>query len=130
MSHLLVDLVIRIGRPDQAILTPLDVLLWGFLNSKVYSTKPSTTHALKEEIELCIKEIQPRLCKKVMEKFEKIMSMYQQAVGAMKLSFNKLNNNFKEGYKCKRCAHRGVAAGWDFGGQNPPPPPGQGSWDD
>ncbi|EFN81257.1 hypothetical protein EAI_08294, partial [Harpegnathos saltator] len=30
--------------------------------SKVYVNKPTTTHALKEEIERCINEIQPHLC--------------------------------------------------------------------
>ncbi|PBC26325.1 hypothetical protein APICC_08710 [Apis cerana cerana] len=38
----------------------------GFLKSKVYVQDKSTiTHALKEEIECCINEIQPHLCKTI-----------------------------------------------------------------
>lgn len=41
-------------------LTPLDFFLWGFLKSKVYVNKSTTTHSLNEEIERCInKSIQP-----------------------------------------------------------------------
>jgi len=62
-------------------LTPLDFFLWGFLKSKVYANKPTTTHALKEEIERCINEIQPHLCKTVMENFDKRVRMCQQSRG-------------------------------------------------
>ena len=48
-----------------------------FLNTKVYANKPSTTHALNEEIERCINEIQPHLCKTVMENFDKRVRMFQ-----------------------------------------------------
>ncbi|EFN88416.1 hypothetical protein EAI_01836, partial [Harpegnathos saltator] len=47
----------------------------------VYANKPTTTHALKEEIERCINEIQPHLCKTVMENFNKRVHMCQQSRG-------------------------------------------------
>lgn len=67
--------------PRSCDLTPLDFFLWGFLKSKVYANKPTTTHALKEEIERCINEIQPHLCKTVMENFDKRVRMCQQSRG-------------------------------------------------
>ncbi|XP_078032646.1 uncharacterized protein LOC144467630 [Augochlora pura] len=67
--------------PRSCDLTPLDFFLWGFLKSKVYINKPTTTHALKEEIELCINEIQPHLCKTIIENFNKRVRMCQQSLG-------------------------------------------------
>ncbi|CAK9818123.1 hypothetical protein ANTQUA_LOCUS9679 [Anthophora quadrimaculata] len=55
----------------------------GFLKSKVYAKKPTTTHALKEKIKRCINEIQPHLCKTVMENFDKrVYCMCQQNCGS------------------------------------------------
>ncbi|EFN79516.1 hypothetical protein EAI_03467, partial [Harpegnathos saltator] len=51
------------------------------LKSKVYTNKPTATHALKEKIERCINEIQPHLCKTVMENFNKRVHMCQQNRG-------------------------------------------------
>ncbi|CAK9818807.1 hypothetical protein ANTQUA_LOCUS9924 [Anthophora quadrimaculata] len=59
----------------------MDFFLWGFLKSKVYVNKPTTIHASKEKIERCINEIQPHLCKTVMENFDKRVRMYQQNRG-------------------------------------------------
>ncbi|KYN39884.1 hypothetical protein ALC56_05652, partial [Trachymyrmex septentrionalis] len=56
--------------PRSCDLTPLDFFLLGYLKSQVYVNKPTTTRALKEEIQRCINEIQPHLCKMVMENFE------------------------------------------------------------
>ncbi|CAK9806866.1 hypothetical protein ANTPLA_LOCUS5061 [Anthophora plagiata] len=67
--------------PRSCNLTPLDFFLWGSLKSKVYTNKPTTTHALKEEIGRCINEIQPHLCKTVMENFDKRVRMCQQSRG-------------------------------------------------
>lgn len=67
--------------PRSCDLTPLDFFLWGFLKSKVYAIKPTTTLALKEEIERCINEIQPHLCKKVIENFDDRMRMCKQSHG-------------------------------------------------
>ena len=36
--------------PRSCDLTPLDFFLWGYLKSKVYVNKPTTTRALQEEI--------------------------------------------------------------------------------
>ncbi|KYN38913.1 hypothetical protein ALC56_06702, partial [Trachymyrmex septentrionalis] len=64
-------------------LTPLDFFLWGYLKSQVYVNKPTTTRALKEEIQRCINEIQPHLCKMVMENFDKRVRMCMQTVEAI-----------------------------------------------
>ncbi|KYN44692.1 hypothetical protein ALC56_00687, partial [Trachymyrmex septentrionalis] len=61
--------------PRSCDLTPLDFFLWGYLKSQVYVNKPTTTRALKEEIQRCINEIQPHLCKMVMENFDKRFMM-------------------------------------------------------
>ena len=37
--------------PRSSDLTPLDFFLWCFLKSNVFAIKPTTTHALREEIE-------------------------------------------------------------------------------
>ncbi|CAK9827661.1 hypothetical protein ANTRET_LOCUS5336 [Anthophora retusa] len=68
--------------PRSCDLTPLDFFLWGFFKSKVYANKPTTTHVLKEEIERCINEIQPHLCKTIMENFDKRVRMCQQSRGS------------------------------------------------
>ncbi|KYN32334.1 hypothetical protein ALC56_13191, partial [Trachymyrmex septentrionalis] len=62
-------------------LTPLDFFLWGYLKSQVYVNEPTTTRALKEEIQRCINEIQPHLCKMVMENFDKRVRMCMQSRG-------------------------------------------------
>ncbi|KAK0166333.1 hypothetical protein PV328_004759 [Microctonus aethiopoides] len=67
--------------PRSCDLTPLDFFLWGFLKSKVYANKPTTIHALKEEIKRCIKDIQPHLCRTVIEDFNKRVRMCQQSHG-------------------------------------------------
>lgn len=45
--------------------------VWGSLMSKVYVNKPTSTHALKEEID----EIRLQLCKSVMGNFNKTVSL-------------------------------------------------------
>ena len=55
--------------PRSCDLTPLDFFLWGYLKSQIYVNKPTTIRALKEEIQRCIDEIQPHLCKIVVESF-------------------------------------------------------------
>lgn len=67
--------------PRSCDLTPLDFFLWGYLKSKVYANKPTTIHALKQEIRRCIGEIQPHLCKMVIENFDKRVRMCQQSLG-------------------------------------------------
>jgi hypothetical protein len=67
--------------PRSCVLTPLDFFLWGYLKSKVYANKPTTTHALKQEIRPCIGEIQPHLCKMVIENVDKRLRMFQQSLG-------------------------------------------------
>src|ERR1700761_3019106 len=57
--------------PRLCDLTPLAFFLWGNLKSKVYANKPTSTRALKEEIQRCINEIQPHLCSMVMKNFVK-----------------------------------------------------------
>ena len=57
------------------------LFLWGFLKSKVYANKPTTTQALKREIERCINEIRPHLCKMVMENVDKRVCICQQSRG-------------------------------------------------
>lgn len=52
-------------------LTPLVLFLWGYLKSKVYTNKPTTTCAFKGGIKLCVNKIQPLLCRMVMENFKK-----------------------------------------------------------
>lgn len=56
--------------------TPLDFLLWGFQNSKVYANKSKTTYALKEKFERCVNEIQSHLCNTVMGNFNKRDSLF------------------------------------------------------
>lgn len=53
--------------PRSRDLTPLDFFLCSYLKSKVYVNKSTITRALQEEIKLCINEIQPQLCRKVMQ---------------------------------------------------------------
>lgn len=48
--------------PRSCDFRPSDFLLWGYLKSKVYINKPTTTGALQQGIKRCIIEIQPRLC--------------------------------------------------------------------
>ena len=67
--------------PRSCDLTPLDFFLWGYLKSQVYVNKPTTTRALKEEIQRCINEIQPHLCRIVMENFDKRVRMCMQSRG-------------------------------------------------
>lgn len=67
--------------PRSCDLTPLDFFLWGYLKSQVYVNKPTTTRALKEEIQRCINEIQPHLCRTVMENFDKRVRMCMQSRG-------------------------------------------------
>ena len=67
--------------PRSCDLTPLDFFLWGYLKPQVYYNKPETTRALKEEIQCCINEIQPLLCRIVMEIFDKRMRMYMESRG-------------------------------------------------
>ncbi|KYN35890.1 hypothetical protein ALC56_09681 [Trachymyrmex septentrionalis] len=74
----------RQNRPPRSCdLTPLDFFLWGYLKSQVYVNKPTTTRALKEEIQRCINEIHPHLCKMVMENFDKRVRMCMQSRGAI-----------------------------------------------
>ena len=47
--------------PKSCDLTPLDFFLRGYSKRKIYVDNPITIHALKEEIERCIDEIQPQL---------------------------------------------------------------------
>lgn len=44
------------GNIDLTSLTSLDFFLWRYLKSKVYLDKPTTTRALKEGIQRCLKE--------------------------------------------------------------------------
>ena len=77
--------------PRSCDLTPLDFFLWSYLKSQVYVNKPTTTRALKEEIQRCINEIQPHLCKMVMENFDKRVRMCK-AVEAICPMYYSTNN--------------------------------------
>ena len=57
------------------------IFMRGYLKSKVYVNKPTTTRALQEEIKRCINEIQPHLCKMVMENFDKRVCICQESRG-------------------------------------------------
>ncbi|KAL5966597.1 hypothetical protein TSMEX_005675 [Taenia solium] len=54
---------------QRSVFNCLSVIAEDFLKSKAYANKPTTTLALKKEIERCINEIHPRLCKTGTEKF-------------------------------------------------------------
>ena len=53
--------------PRSCDLTPLDFFLRGYSKRKVYIDDPTTTRALREEIERCIDENQPQLCRKIVK---------------------------------------------------------------
>ncbi|CAH2002116.1 unnamed protein product [Acanthoscelides obtectus] len=53
--------------PRSPDLTPPHFFLWGYLKSKVYSSKPQTTEELKAKIRSAIAAIVPEMPEKVME---------------------------------------------------------------
>lgn len=57
--------------PRSCDLTPLDFFLWGYVKDRVYVNNPQTIDALKVEIERVIGEIEPHLCRHVIENLGK-----------------------------------------------------------
>lgn len=57
--------------PRSCDLTPADFFLWGYLKSRVYKNKPNTIAELKQEIRREIAGIEPDLCRRVVENFDK-----------------------------------------------------------
>ncbi|VDK21266.1 unnamed protein product [Taenia asiatica] len=55
---------------QRSVFNCLSVIAEDFLKSKAYANRPTTTLALKKEIERCINEIQPHLCKTGMGKIQ------------------------------------------------------------
>ena len=61
----------RIGRYGDMDLTPLEFFLWGYVKDKVYADTPQSFQEFKEKIRAVIDEIEPQICKNVMENFIK-----------------------------------------------------------
>lgn len=59
--------------PRSCDLTPLDFFLWGYLKEKVYSDNPQTILHLKENIIREIGQINPNVCRNVIQNFAKRM---------------------------------------------------------
>ena len=57
--------------PRSCVLTPLDFFLWGYVKDKVYADAPQSIQELKKKIRAVIDEIEPRMCKNIMENFIK-----------------------------------------------------------
>ncbi|KZC04651.1 hypothetical protein WN55_00727, partial [Dufourea novaeangliae] len=51
-------------------LTPLDYFLWGYVKHQVYADNPQSIEALKTNIRRVVGEIEPQLCKHVIENFD------------------------------------------------------------
>lgn len=67
--------------PRSCDMTPLDFFLWGYVKGKVYANNPATIQQLKENIRGVIAEIEPELCRKVMENFVKRVDICQRSRG-------------------------------------------------
>lgn len=67
--------------PRSCDLTPLDYFLWGYVKDEVYKNNPTTIEELKTNIEQEIREIQPQLCKKVIENFTQRIDVCKRARG-------------------------------------------------
>ena len=57
--------------PGSSDLTPPDFFLWECVKDKVYAVAPQSIQELKEKMRAVIDEIQPQMCKNVMENFIK-----------------------------------------------------------
>lgn len=62
-------------------LTPLDFFLWGYVKSQVYKNNPHSINKLKDEIIRVIREIEPQLCQRVIENFNKRLDICGNARG-------------------------------------------------
>lgn len=67
--------------PRSCDLTPCDSFLWGYVKSRAYVRNPRTIFQLKEQIQRVIGEIEPELCKKVIENFDRRTTVCQQSRG-------------------------------------------------
>ena len=68
--------------PRSCDLTPLDLLLWGYLKEKVYVDKPATIQELKDEIIRHINGLEPQLCLSVIENLDHRMELCRRGRGS------------------------------------------------
>ena len=57
--------------PRSCNVTHLDFFIWGYVRDKVYADAPQSIQELNERIRVVIDEIEPQMCKNVMENFIK-----------------------------------------------------------
>lgn len=62
-------------------LTPLDFFLWGYVKSQVYKNNPQSIPKLKDEIIRVIGDIEPQLCQRVIENFNKRVDICRSSRG-------------------------------------------------
>lgn len=62
-------------------LNPLDFFLWGYVKDRVNTDRPQTLDQLKNNIRQVIGEIQPSMCRKVVENYIKRVKVCKRALG-------------------------------------------------
>ncbi|KZC03798.1 hypothetical protein WN55_04255 [Dufourea novaeangliae] len=67
--------------PRSCDLMPLDYFLWGYVKDQVYADNPQSIEALKTNIRRVIGEIEPQLCKNVIENFDKRIDVCKHGRG-------------------------------------------------
>ena len=67
--------------PRSCDLRTLDFFLWGHVKDNVYTDAPQSIKELKEKIRAVIYEIEPQMCKNVMENFIKRAWSYKRSRG-------------------------------------------------
>ena len=67
--------------PRSCDLTPCDSFFWGYVKTRAYDHNPRTIFQLKEQIQRVIGEIEPELCMKVIENFDRRTTVCQQSRG-------------------------------------------------
>lgn len=62
-------------------LNPLDFFLWGYAKDRVYADNPQSLDHLKNNIRDVLAELQPAICKKVIENYLKRIEVCEAALG-------------------------------------------------
>ncbi|KZC03781.1 hypothetical protein WN55_04237, partial [Dufourea novaeangliae] len=66
--------------PRSCDLARLKFFLRGYVKNKVYSNAPATTEALKDNIKVVIREIEPDFCENVMKNYLKRMAVCKKSL--------------------------------------------------